>query len=670
MQCKWRSMDISWGHSRGDILSWIRRFTVQTGSAFVFLVLLVHAAAKAESASYSYHDQHLTFTHLSRAAGPLAVGIDDPGLHALLKEIGAVLTWRPGERYVLITTAQPQVVSFSVGDMAYEVGPVTAQASFAPFLQGTEVYLPFDELMRALYLAPERDGGEMVLQPQLASLDVRGSGLQAVIVAHGAGTLEPRMLSDGSDSVVYEFEGVGTTLSRTRAVNAGGIRSIDISEDGTVRDPKTIVSISIAPGTTHSKPASQNGDFEIAFGGSGGAPPLLAAAPEAQSTPQPTPQTQATTPEPEASPQAEPEPSAQASPNGPALVTGVTMQQTSDGATITIAVSGDATFGWHRLREPDNRFWLDVSGAQLQGPAIDQNGSNPPVLAMRVKQNGDGFVRVALSLAGQNVLSVSPSSNSITINVNNEQVADAPNQGSGSVGAVVSVNEPQALITPVPANMYGATNEQTDQNWKFAPRSGGFVAANPRLIVIDPGHGGSDPGSIYNGVDEKNLALDMALRLRQILVERGWQVRMTRTSDVDVYQANDTARAELQSRDDIANNAGARMFVSIHCNAYMNSGPSGTTTYYSKAIDVPLAQSIQGDIVQEAGTKDDGIVKSRLWVTLHAKMPAVLVETAFLSNPSDYAMLVSSSWREKLAEAIANGIVRYAKAYPVQSDPQ
>jgi N-acetylmuramoyl-L-alanine amidase len=655
-------------------LSWIRRFTVRTGSALVFLVLLAHAAAKAESASYVYHDQRLTFTHLSHSAGPLAVGIDDSGLRALLKDIGAVLTWHPGERYVLITTSQPQVVSFSVGDMAYEVGPVTAQASFAPFLIGTEVYLPFDELMRALYLAPKRDGLETVLQPQLASLDVRGSGLQALIVAHGAGTLQPRVLSDGGDRVEYEFDGVGTTLPRTRPVNAGGIRSIEIVEEGSVRYPKTLVTITVAPGTTHGRPTSQNGDFEIGFGGNGSAPPLVAAQSQSESpsqVPEQTQQEQPATPQPEESAQAQAEPSAQALPNGPALVTGVTIQQTSDGATVTIAVSGDATYGWHRLREPDNRFWIDVSGAQLQGAPIDRTSSNPPVLAMRVKQNGDGFVRVALSLAGQNVLSVSPSSNSITIDVGNQQVADAPNQGSGSVGAVVSVNEPQALITPVPANMYGVTNEGVDQNWKFAPRPGGFAAAEPKLIVIDPGHGGSDPGSIYNGVDEKNLALDMALRLRQILVARGWQVRMTRNSDVDVYQPDDSARDELQARDDIANNAGARMFISIHCNAYMNSGPNGTTTYYSKSIDVPLAQSIQSDLVRELGTKDDGIVKSRLWVTLHAKMPAVLIETAFLSNPSDFALLTSPSWRQKLAQAIADGIDRYAKAYPVtRSDPQ
>jgi N-acetylmuramoyl-L-alanine amidase len=633
-------------------------------------MLLLHAAARAESAKFLYQHQEITFTHLSRAAGPLAVGIDDPGLHALLSRIGAALTWRPGERYVLITTSQPVVVSFSVGDRAYDVGPVTAQAAFAPYLLGTEIYLPFDELMHALYLAPVADGPVTVLEPQLASVDVQGSGIQALLVAHGAGALRPRVVHDTSSRVVYEFDGVGTTLAQTRTVNVGGIRSLEIAQAGTLRDPKTYVTVLLAPGASHGAPVSQNGDFEVAFGGSGGAPPLVAAQPAATQTPY-------------VQVAAEPAPSAAASPApaGLALVTGVSVLPTRDGAVVNIAVSGNATYGWHRLRAPDNRFWIDISGAQLQGPSVNQAEANP-ILSMRVKQNGDGFVRVALSLAGQNQLSVSPSETGITITVGNQQLADAPSEGSGSVGAVVSVNEPQALVTPVPADMYGQTSEGVDNYWKFAPR-GGYVPTNPRLIVIDPGHGGDDRGAIHAGVAEAVLALDMAKRLRTLLIARGWEVKMTRTTDHDVDAtaqstaeaatfgfANDSAADDLEARDDIANNLGARLFVSIHCNSYINSGPSGTTTYYSKPSDVPLAQSVQTELAQDLGTKDDGIVKSRLWVTLHAKMPAVLVETAFLSNPGDFALLSSPAWREKVAEAIADGIDRYASAYPVSSDPQ
>ncbi len=82
---------------------------------------------------------------------------------------------------------------------------------------------------------------------------------------------------------------------------------------------------------------------------------------------------------------------------------------------------------------------------------------------------------------------------------------------------------------------------------------------NPRLIVLDPGHGGSDAGSAHYGVVEKDVTLDVARRLKAVLVSRGWSVRMTRDGDNDVYAPNDSAHDELQARCDVANGAGARL---------------------------------------------------------------------------------------------------------------
>jgi N-acetylmuramoyl-L-alanine amidase len=160
----------------------------------------------------------------------------------------------------------------------------------------------------------------------------------------------------------------------------------------------------------------------------------------------------------------------------------------------------------------------------------------------------------------------------------------------------------------------------------------------------------------------------MAKRLRDVLVSRGWQVQMTRDADVDVYQPDDTPHEELQARVDVANNAGARLFISIHANAFINSGPYGTTYYVSKKSDVALAQIIEQHL-QSDGTKDDGIIKSHMYVTLHTRMPAVLIETAFLTNPSDLALLASSAWRQKIMGEVADGIDEYAQTYPVANQP-
>jgi N-acetylmuramoyl-L-alanine amidase len=344
------------------------------------------------------------------------------------------------------------------------------------------------------------------------------------------------------------------------------------------------------------------------------------------------------------------------------------VQPSADGSSVVVAINGNAPYEWHRLREPDNRFWIDVKNAQLAGPPLDETLPDP-LISLRVRQVDPTTVRIALSLAGAKALEVSPSATGLTIDVGRTEVADAPRAGSGSVGTVVAVAEAAAPVTPVPSDEYGASQGAPADNgaWKFGPHSS-YVPLNPRLIVIDPGHGGSDRGASRNGTDEADVTLDIAKRLRELLIARGWQVKLTRDTDVDVYAPNDSAHVELQARDDVANNAGARLFVSIHCNSFINSGPYGTTLYISKAIDEPLAEAIERHTAQD-GTKDDGIIKSHLYVTLHSTMPATLIETAFLSNPSDYSMLVSASWREKLAGEIADGIGDYTRSNPVPNQP-
>ena len=654
----------------------MHRFAARIGSAFAILVLLATTVVRADTVSYAFERSTLTFTHVTHTPNGNAIGIDDAALRALLKSLGATLTWRPGDRSVLIATSAPDVISFGVGDAQYSVGALTAQARFAPYQSGSEVYLPFDDLMHALGVGVN-DG---VLERLLTSVDVQGYGIQAVLVARGSGILHPQVVADGPDRLVYEFDGVGTTLAPQRTVNAGGIRTLEITSSGTARDPKTTVEIDLAPGTRHDPPQSGSGEFEVAFGANGSAPPLVeplhgSVAVSAAPPPPAPPSDMVATPAPPA-----------AQPTGAsavATVNAVTVQNANDGSqTVAITVSGNASYEWHRLRAPDNRFWIDIKNAQLAGGPQDQAEANP-LIALRVRQIDAQTVRVALSLAGDNALDVSPSATGLSIDVGTSMVADtAPRSGAGTIGAVVSANEPQTLVTPVPPDEYGAAGGSDDQSaWKFGPH--GYVPTNPKLIVLDPGHGGTDRGSMHGDLQEAVLTLDMAFRVQAILLARGWQVKMTRTTDhdvdatprstqeaIDVGHDNVDAYA-LQARDDVANAAGARLFVSIHCNAYINSGPSGVTVYYSKPIDLQLAQTMDRDLaMSDLGIKDDGIVKSHLYVTMHANMPAILIETAFLTNPSDYAKLSSSDWRQEMAEAIADGIDKYARSNPVASTGQ
>ncbi len=601
-----------------------------------------------------YGQQTIVFAHVSTTAGATAVGLNDGGLRTLLRATGSVVTWRPGDRYVLITTSAPLVVSFAIGDRRYDIGPIGLQAAFAPYVQGDEVYLPLNELLRSLDLALRQDGTTAVLQPQLDSLDVRSSGNRSEVIAHAGAPLHPRIVQDGSSAVIYEFDGVGTNLAGTRTINAGGIRTLQIAQTGTVRAPKTVVTVQLAPGAVHEIPRSNNDrDVAIAFDGAG-------------TPPQQSPQNQAMQPAPPGM-AAQAQTGSPAAAAGPATVTAVTVSPSASGYTVAVAIAGNASFEWHRLRDPDDRLWIDITGAQLQGAPID-TAEPVPLGALRVRQIDPTTVRVALSLAGPKSLVVTPSSSGLSIDVGRDDLADAPRTGSGSVGSVIASGEVAAAVTPAPLDQPGGpSSDDGDSSWKFGPRNT-YVPTNPRLIVIDPGHGGSDRGSSRHGVDEAYLALDMSKRLRDILVARGWQVRLTHDTDVDVYQPNDSAHDELQARVDVANGAGARMFISIHANAFINSGPYGTTSYISKPSDVALARLIERELAAD-GTKDDGIVKSHLYVTLHTLMPAVLIETAFISNPSDYALLTSPAWRQRVAQSIADGIDQYNRQYPVSNQP-
>jgi N-acetylmuramoyl-L-alanine amidase len=644
-----------WRHFLGDILKSMNRFTVPTGNAAVLFALLAASLTTAALADAPltavYQGQTIRFTHIASTSAGIAVGVEDPGFQTLLRSTGALLTWKPGERYILITTSVPTVVSFALGDRRYDVGPVALEASFAPYERGSEAYLPMTEVLRGLDLALRQDGAIAILQPQLASLDVRQASDRVVLVAHGGATLHPRIVTQTPKEVTYAFDGVGTALIGTRQINSGGVRSVAIANSGTVRDPTTLVTVELTGGATAQPPQNTDErDVLLSFSGTGAPPEAIA---QESPTPEPAPEAENN--------------SANGPAAGPSLVTGVTAQSVAGGVTVTIAVNGNADFEWHRLREPDNRFWVDIKNAQLQGPPIEESAPSP-VVSVRVRQDDPTTVRVALSLDGSKPISVAPSATGLLVEVGMQDVADAPRSGSGTIGSVLSASENATPVTPAPLeNASGGYGNSDETNWKFGPRSS-YVPTNPRLIVIDPGHGGSDRGTIHGGVAEADLTLDMAKRLREILVARGWQVKMTRETDVDVYAANDSAHDELQARVDVANQAGARLFVSVHVNAFINSGPSGTTCYVSKPEDVALAHVIEGQLAGD-GTKDDGIVRSHLYVTLHTRMPAVLIETAFLSNPGDYALLTSSAWRQKVAQEIADGIGQYAQEYPVPNQP-
>lgn len=183
-----------------------------------------------------------------------------------------------------------------------------------------------------------------------------------------------------------------------------------------------------------------------------------------------------------------------------------------------------------------------------------------------------------------------------------------------------------------------------------------------KIITIDPGHGGSDSGAIGpNGYTEKEGAFAISQKVASILNQSGAKVVMTRDSDVDVYGPNASARNELQARVDVGNNANSDIFVSIHCNAFVNPAANGTQTFYygSSYRGQRLAQSIQEKMIEANGLRDRGISTCNFYVVKHSYMPAVLIETAFITNYDEEALLSDDEWQTTMAKAIAEGINEY-----------
>jgi N-acetylmuramoyl-L-alanine amidase len=181
-----------------------------------------------------------------------------------------------------------------------------------------------------------------------------------------------------------------------------------------------------------------------------------------------------------------------------------------------------------------------------------------------------------------------------------------------------------------------------------AKKSSSGGDGSPITVVIDAGHGGHDRGGIPGQrVAEKDMTLDVALRLSNVLSASGYRVVMTRSTDVFV---------PLGGRVAIANSYRNAVFVCIHFNATGRSGASGIETYFYSRDSLPLASAIHHYVTGGAPSANRGVRRRGYYVLRKTSIPAVLVECGFLTNPTEAAYAQSASYRQKLAEEIAAGI--------------
>ena len=177
-----------------------------------------------------------------------------------------------------------------------------------------------------------------------------------------------------------------------------------------------------------------------------------------------------------------------------------------------------------------------------------------------------------------------------------------------------------------------------------------------KLIVIDAGHGDEDPGSSISNVDENDLNLQIALKLKSALEEEGYEVMMTRSDDTYLT---------LTERAEFANEVEADLFISIHQNSYIDDSTfSGIEVYYNESTktesDEVLAQFIQNELVETTGARDRGIrAYDELVVTRKTEMPACFVELGYMTNKSELSLLQSDAYQYKLVTGMVNGINQF-----------
>jgi N-acetylmuramoyl-L-alanine amidase len=361
-------------------------------------------------------------------------------------------------------------------------------------------------------------------------------------------------------------------------------------------------------------------------------------------------------------------------------VTGIRRWSSADSSTVVLDLEDQVQYEAHRLAGPD-RIYFDLHDTQLApelaGKSIEVGDAL--LSRIRVAQPVVGMTRIVLEIKADSNFSVSLESNPYRLVVEVRKIGTTP---KGAVNLFPNTSEAErnrlAIVVPPPT--------RADLQLR---------ARVPKMrIVVDAGHGGWDLGTVgRRGLLEKDLVLEIAQRLGKLLETRlGADVILTRTDDNYI---------PLDDRAEIANQAQADLFISVHANYSDLPSARGVETYYTNQFSAPgskdsdthanapgakpavrtslsptdlherieqsrrLANSVQRALygtlsAENPGLRDRGIKEAGFVVLTESAMPGILAEVSFVSSPTDEQKLRSDGYREQIAEALYKGIARYA----------
>ena len=291
-----------------------------------------------------------------------------------------------------------------------------------------------------------------------------------------------------------------------------------------------------------------------------------------------------------------------------------------------------------------DRFWVDFPGELKNPRTIKGNG---PIKEIRLGKPNKGKTRLVIEFKEETYLK--PLTwRMVGLDQNRWRI-----KLFGRKYSFKKISEGQVFkrIKNIKENQKSIHINKSDYHYLKLPD----VKQNKFLVVIDPGHGGPDPGAIgIGGIRETDVVLQVSKIVKNLLSEKDVKVRLTRKNEVDL---------DLPQRVSFANNKDADIFVSIHANASRGKRKdiNGLETFYYRGWRGRLlAKKIQKQILRVSpGSPDRGVKQGRFYVIKNTRMPAVLVEIGFLTGRLDARRLEKTTHRKRLAYAIAKGILEY-----------
>jgi N-acetylmuramoyl-L-alanine amidase len=551
-------------------------------------------------------------------------------------------------------------------------------------------------------LARERGLRDAAKPPTLQQLRAGIAAYEAIVRRFPRSGYSDNALWQGGNLAILAYERFGQAADQQRAIRL--LNSLKKEYPSSSLVPRVDSAIRLAQHAKPSPPPARATAAPPPARPTAASPPPAPAAKEAPAASAPAPKTPAT---------------AATESSRLATLRNITRRPIAGGVRVIIELDREAAYRAERIENPA-RVFFDLEGTEpvvsLKDATIRADGDI--VREIRLGRHPQSTTRVVLDAEGVDDYSVFALYEPFRLVVDFK--ASAPGGGSPPVVPAVASADSPATAPPSPAAHPGPRTPEpeprvTAPELKPLPTKPAAPLAAPELpsanangkyslarqlglgisrIVIDAGHGGRDPGTMANGLRESELVLDVAKRLAALLRKQtDIEVVMTRETDVFI---------ELEERTAIANREGADLFLSIHANSARNLQARGVETYFLNFATNPeaeavaarenasssrqmhhlpdivraialnskinesrdFADTIQRAMVQRLSTRsqqvtDRGVKQAPFVVLIGAEMPSVLAEISFLTNKQDAALLKTSAFRQQIAQALFDGILRY-----------